>query len=74
MKEELFSMASWWKVLQTKNAIHCNKIASKNTRTKITIKRKDWKHKIGVAKVEKDVMWVDKGLCNATNEGVDSGS
>ncbi len=31
-------------------------------------------HKIGVAKVEEDVMWVDKALYNATNEGDDIGS
>ncbi len=28
-------------------------------------------HKIGVAEIEEDVMWVDKALCNATNEGAD---
>jgi hypothetical protein len=28
-------------------------------------------HKIGVVEVDKDVMWVDKALCNATNEGAD---
>ncbi len=26
-------------------------------------------HKIGVVKVKEDVMWVDKALCNARNEG-----
>jgi hypothetical protein len=31
-------------------------------------------HKIGVAKVDEDVMRVDKTLYNATNEGDDIGS